>query len=675
MRSLLLFLSGLLCASAAPAWLPAELASAEKNLVARHGETQHARITRGLHQVADRWRDEDGDAAVFREFVAANFAGDQSTLDEVFNRFERRLEVLDGHMVEMGFEFRLHTDLDSGRILPVDELFSAYAPTAHLADDFFANKIAFVALLNFPLTTLDQRLGEGASWSRRQWAEVRLAGRFEERIPASVNQEIARVQSEAELYINQYNIMAGQLVVPGGGQPFAKDLKLVTHWNLRDEIKARYSEGRAGLPAQRTIQRVMERIVEQSIPQVVINNDKVTWDPFANTVSAGQPGLQISNAAEPDTRYARLLGLFRANCAADAYSPTAPTMIARRFDQDRQMSEQRVKAMLEAVLSSPEFAAVGTRIRDRLGRPLEPFDIWFNGFRPRGKYTEDQLNEITRKRYPTAEAYQKDIPNILVKLGFRPEKAEYLRSLIIVQPSRGPGHAMGGGMRGQPTRLRTRVEANGMNYKGYNIAVHEMGHNVEQIFSMNAVDHTLLNGVPNTSFTEALAMLLQSHDMEVLGLAAPDERDQAFATMDLLWQTAEIGGCALVDMGLWHWMYEHPEATPAELRQAAITISRDVWNRFFAPVIGVKDSTILAIYSHMIFDAIYLPDYPIGHLIQYQVEEHMRKVGRLGDEYERITSFGNLPPDLWMKNATGAPVGPEALLRASAEALKLTAQP
>ena len=35
--------------------------------------------------------------------------------------------------------------------------FAGYDPSAHVNDDFFANKLAFVVLLNFPLTTLDQR--------------------------------------------------------------------------------------------------------------------------------------------------------------------------------------------------------------------------------------------------------------------------------------------------------------------------------------------------------------------------------------------------------------------------------------------------------------------------------------------------------------------------------------
>ena len=38
--------------------------------------------------MAEFWREEDGDAAVFEDFVRANFAGDQATLDTIFNRLE-----------------------------------------------------------------------------------------------------------------------------------------------------------------------------------------------------------------------------------------------------------------------------------------------------------------------------------------------------------------------------------------------------------------------------------------------------------------------------------------------------------------------------------------------------------------------------------------------------------
>ena len=78
-------------------------------------------------------------------------------------------------------------------------------------------------------------------------------------------------------------------------------------------------------------------------------------------------------------------------------------------------------------------------------------------------------------------------------------------------------------------------------------------------------------------------------------------------------------------MRVWHWMYDNPKATPAQLREATVEIAKDVWNKYYAPVFGVKDSPILAIYSHMINSGLYLPDYPLGHIIAYQVEAYFEK--------------------------------------------------
>ena len=199
---------------------------------------------------------------------------------------------------------------------------------------------------------------------------------------------------------------------------------------------------------------------------------------------------KITAEREPDTRYAKLLGTYRAARLEDPYSPTAPSLIARRFDFDREMPEARVEAMLEQIVGSPLVPRVAKLIERRLGRPLEPFDIWYNGFLPRGKYTEAELDAITKKKYPTAGAFAADIPAILVKLGFSQERAGYLASNIEVDPSRGAGHAWGAQRRGDKAHLRTRVGADGMDYKGYNIAVHELGHNVEQTFSLNEIATT-----------------------------------------------------------------------------------------------------------------------------------------------------------------------------------------
>jgi hypothetical protein len=313
---------------------------------------------------------------------------------------------------------------------------------------------------------------------------------------------------------------------------------------------------------------------------------------------------------------------------------------------------------------------VGRMIENRLGRPLEPFDIWYNGFLPRSKYTEAHLDEIVRGKYPTLEAFRADLPNILRKFGFSDDRARFLQMHVDVEPARGSGHAMGGAMRGQKARLRTRFTPQGLDYKGFNIAMHELGHNIEQVFSVNLVDYTLLAGVPNTAFTEGFAMLLQGHDLEVLELAEPDPQADALKTLNDYWATAEIAGVGLVDIGVWHWMYEHPDATPAELKAATLEIAKQVWNRFYAPVFGKRDVTLLAVYSHLINNVLYLPDYPIGHIIAYQIEEQMKKVGVIGPEFERMAKFGNVAPDLWMQNATGEPVSAQPLLRATERALE-----
>ncbi|MGB2678301.1 MAG: hypothetical protein WAN12_14545 [Candidatus Acidiferrum sp.] len=664
----------------APDWMKASTTKLEAELTAKYGKPEQPRIQRGLLQMSEYWRVQDGDAAAFEEFVRTNFAGDAATLDAMFNRYEHLLEQLSGHMHEINREFRQQADLDLGPILPFDGIFAAYDPAAHVLDDFFVNKGAFVVLLNFPLTTLDERLTQGPKWTRRRWAEVRLAQDFSKRIPADVNLAIAQASSDTAEYIAQYNIWMHHLLDQDGERPFPPKVRLLSHWNLRDEIKADYADPQNGLRKQRMIQQVMEHIVRQTIPQVVVNNPNVDWNPRTNEVqpaaekdsdSPAPAELPVSNAPEPNTRYAMLLEVFTAERKADPYSPTAPTFISRRFDEDREIPEKRVEAMFEQVLTSPLVPKVAKLIQSRLGRPLEPFDIWYDGFRPRGAYTEAQLDAIVAKKYPTAEAYQKDIPNLLVKLGFTPEKAQFLANNIMVDPARGSGHAMGAEMRSEKAHLRTRVEKTGMNYKGYNIAIHEMGHNVEQTFSLNEIDYTLLKGVPNNAFTEALAFVFQGRDLELLGLASPDARSEALKTLNDFWGTYEISGVGLVDMGVWHWMYDHPKATPAQLQAATVEIAQNIWNRYYAPVFGKKDVVLLGIYSHMIDSFLYLPDYSMGHMIAYQIEEQMKKAGNTGPEFERMAKMGQVTPDLWMENATGKPVGPEPLLAATEKALAL----
>lgn len=184
----------------------------------------------------------------------------------------------------------------------------------------------------------------------------------------------------------------------------------------------------------------MERIVGQTIPRAVINNPTLDWNPFTNAVTPAPPEEIEADAAkspapadstpEPNIRYDKLRGNFLAVRGADAYSPAAPTEIARAFELRAEMPEERVKALLTEILSSPLVARIAQDITRRLGRPLEPHDIWFNGFVPRAAIGEAELHARTRARYPTAEAFARDMPRLLRDLGFPDERARYLAARI-----------------------------------------------------------------------------------------------------------------------------------------------------------------------------------------------------------------------------------------------------
>jgi hypothetical protein len=421
-----------------------------------------------------------------------------------------------------------------------------------------------------------------------------------------------------------------------------------------------------GLKRQEMIVQVMERIITQQIPRQVINRSDYDWEPDNNKLF--QSGREIKGEREEDIRYGHLKKIFQASQLLDPYYPAYPTHIRRSFESEREIPEKALEAHLVGLVTSPPIKKTAQLIEKRLGRPLRPFDIWYDGFRSPTAIPETELDRIVGERYPDCASFQKDLPNILMKVGFSKEKAVFLADHIQVDPSRGAGHAMGAARRGDRAHLRTRLQDGRFNYKGFNIALHELGHTVEQVFSLYCVDNTLLSGVPNTAFTEAFAFVFQSRDLEVLGLEKADPRKDALRALDTLWDTYELAGVALMDMKVWHWMYDHPDAMPAQLKEAVISCAKEVWNAYYAPVMGQKDVALFAIYSHMIESGLYLPNYPIGHIVQFQIEEHLKRKG-LGAEMERMCSYGRVTPDLWMTNALGTPISAKPLIEESEKAL------
>lgn len=639
-----------------------------KKMIDSIGNNEKWRIEIGVKQVAELWQKKDGSDSDFEKFCEKYFVADSVQLNKLYTRLERNFEIIGGTLHQIDVRLKEPVQMTGIENTIVDDLFAGYDITAHVDADLFDNKIAFVTVLNFPFYSLKEKTEMGEKWGRLQWAYARMGDRFTSRVPSEIVLQASQTLSNAENYISNYNIYMGNLLDNDGKKLFPADMKLITHWGLRDELKSNYSNVQNGLEKQEMIYSVMKRIIDQSIPVQVINSNQYDWNPVSNKIY--QNGKEISTKPEGEVRYQVFLNNFKAMKAFDPYSPHFPTAISRNFDQTMEIPQQDVKNLFVTLLTSPEVKKVASIIKNRLSRELKPYDIWYDGFKSRGKISEDELSKMTKTKYPNSKAFEEDLPNILMKMGWKSEKAHWIASMVQVDPSTGAGHAWGAMMKGDKARLRTRIGENGMDYKGYNIAVHEFGHNVEQTITMNDVDYWMLNGVPNNAFTEAVAFMFQKRDLELLGLKNNAPETEALLTLDDFWSCYEIMGVALVDMAVWEWMYSHPDATPEQLKNAVIAESKSVWNSYYAGIMGGKDEPILGIYSHMIDYPLYLSYYPIGYLISFQVEQAM-KGKNFADEMERIYTQGRIVPQIWMKKAVGSEISTKPLLNAVDQALEI----
>lgn len=651
------------CSQHSESLSPVTLKALQQELQQANPDINAARVERGISQAAALWTAEDGSEEDFRTLVREHFCTTDSERVALFESLSRILENCYQSADMLTVDLLKPTQLtDAGEPTAADYIMSAYSPMAHFADDMFANKLAFITIMNFPHYSLEEKNAMGRSWSRLQWAMARMGDVFTTRVPAAVNAQLAQANADAENYIADYNIYMGNLRTEDGRQLWPDDKVLLSHWNLRDELKALYADKQGGQEKQEMIYRVMQRIVNQSIPARAVNNPDYVWQPYST-----------EDAAEPYTRYERILAVAHALFEEDRFCPSAPTGIQRNFEEGVEIPAGELDSLFRALIGSEQVRQVASVIRDRLGRDLRPYDIWFDGFKARASLNEDELTAATQRLYPAADAFAADMPRLLARMGFSSKEAGNIARHIVVEPARGSGHAWPCLGRKEEARLRTRIPAAGMDYKGYNIAVHEFGHCVEQVLDMYMIDHYMLSGVPNTAYTEASAFLWQHRDLQLLpdaktamqtsqaGQLAADE------IFDQFWSMYEIMGVSLVDMAMWRWIYDHPDATPEQLCNATLQIAKDVWNEYYEPVLGEHDCILLAVYSHMVNAPMYLPNYPLGHIVQYQLEEHLAQYTRQQDfanEYARIYRLGRLTPNEWMIQAVGAPPSIEPVLHA-----------
>ncbi|MBO4550486.1 MAG: hypothetical protein J5733_07115, partial [Bacteroidaceae bacterium] len=276
-------------------------------------------IERGVRQAAALWQTDDGTEDEFKTFAMENFAATEEERTALFLSLSRIMENLNKSADMLTVELLKPTQLTNvGEPTAADWIMSGYGAGAHFSEDLFANKLAFVTILNFPFYTLEEKNMLGASWSRIEWAQARLGDVFTQRIPAAVNALLSQKYADAENYIADYNICMDRLRTCDGRQLFPDGMLLLSHWNLRDELKADYSDplvtdsfGRLVNEKQEMIYDVMQRIVRQEIPAAVINNNEPLWYPESNRVEG------VAAEREADIRYQRILDVFHAMQQAD----------------------------------------------------------------------------------------------------------------------------------------------------------------------------------------------------------------------------------------------------------------------------------------------------------------------------------------------------------------------
>lgn len=644
---------------------PDILAACAQALEVRHGAAERDRIRRGLAQVAARWTVEDGDTAAFMDFCQARFVPRGSQLTLLVERLETLSELLGGHLYELHRRLRRWSDLVGQDLPAVDDLLATFNPAPDLADQLYRQRLAFVALLNLRRPSLAEMLAEGDGWSTEEWAEARLAKAPGARIPAALDERRRQVYHQASSFVDRFHVPVDGLADAAGRSWFQPGRKLIAHWLIREQIKAGYAQ-EDGLALQRSLAWVMARHVRGEVPKALLDGSAAgaSWDPASNRLG----GQALDDAALNGTeRYEHLRAHFALARQLDTHYPEHPTALDRVFQLQREIPEEEVEALLTGLLESPERAALTDLVRRRLGRPLEAFDIYFEDLQP--DLPQADLNQRLRERFPDLAAFERGLPELLRQLGYEDQEADFLGTRIRVDCAKGAGHAMPPSLAEYPAWLRTNSLDTELGWDGYDTAMHELGHNLEQLYSFHHTPRLALRGVPNNACTEAFAFLYQNLGRQVLGLmpegAADEHADLAAAQTALA--ACQIAGPALLELRTWRWLYRHPDADVGALRAEVLRLAEELWEAHYAAHYGADPYHILAAYQHMVAYPLYLPDYALGHIISYQIAAHLR--GRdLAAETRRICSIGRLTPALWMQRAVGAPISVAPLMRDAARA-------
>ena len=597
------------------------------------------RIDRGVAQVLRYWRPADGDPAALVAFVQAEFLPRGETLDRTFGRFEFALERLDGYLTSLDTRPAPgHATSTSGRCCPLDERLAAWNAGAHVSDDLFANKLAFVALLNFPLTTLEERLAQGGSAGRAGSGPRRASPAASRRACRRTStRRSTEAYSAADSYIAGYNVFMHHVLTERRRSACSRaGMRLISHWNLRDELKARYSDpGRpaaaaadpagdgAGSSASRSRRRSSTtRCVDWTPATGRGRASRRSKDAEARPDAAREPRARARDrrAVPPLDRASSTPSARSTPHTPDNPDPDRPPL--RRRPRDPR--GRRCKALLEAVLDSPLSARVARARRGAARPPARAVRRLVRRLQAARQVLGGRARCRSRaSAIPTPQAYAADIPRLLRELGFSEERARFVAAAHRGRPvarrrprvrrgtARRPGspaHARRQGRHGLQG-LQHRRPRDGPQRRAGVLAEHDRPH-----AAAGRAEHRLHRGdrvrLPEARPRAAGARRPRSAGREpararrLLG-----RRARSPASRSSTWPRGT--GCTSTRT-------PHPRSSARPWSRSPATSG----TRHFAALLGGDDVAMLAVYSHMIDAGLYLPDYPLGHLIAFQVEEH-----------------------------------------------------
>lgn len=633
-------------------------------LVERHGREEAERIRGGVERVAQRWGSSDGSAEEFARFCQDFYVSNPEDRKRLLARLETVITTTHGHLREITRDTGQWVELAGDRIEGVDELLAAFDPAPDLAEQLYAQRIAFLLLLNFETPTLETMQREGSGWSMDQWVTARLTRELPPRLPGDVQIAASRKHKAAKQWIYSMHPHVGSMVDADGRRLYDPGTTLLPHWKVRDEAIRAYDTPGA-LARQRALMWCMRRSIDGTLPQVLLERDPDgPWDPQANTID-GQPVQETIGLV----RYEHWLELFHAEQLYDPYYPEYPTVLARSWELDREIPPDRAEEILVDLLRAPVRKRLYAFLRDRLGRSLEPHDVYC--CTPFERAPAEELDAAVARRFQGIDDFGRQLPTILREIGFQDTEADWLAARIRVERSRDAGHCSPPGLPEYGPWLTTSLNRGRFDFGAYATATHELGHAVESAVSVPRAPRPALRGVPGSCAVEAVANVFCDTRFRLVGvkLSTEDIAPLDQMTIESMLASCQMSGPGLLELRVWRWLYAHPDATAAQLRDAVLQIAADIWGEFYEPYFGPDPYYLPAAYQHMIGYPLYLANYVLSDIALQQMRAHVRGKD-LAAELMRMYTIGRLTPDIWMERAVGAPLSAEPFLRDADRVLK-----